>query len=137
MNTRTFFAFIGILAALLFFRQGVSIGTGIAILAVALLAAIPWYFGTRNLSTEPDRLERFLASLWVWFRRFVGIGAGALFLWVGWNIAHSDTFIGGLIATLGLFSVYVGLVGQGKNRAAWHDDIALHRDNKRRYKWWF
>lgn len=136
MNTQTFFAFIGILAALLFFRQGVSIGTMIAVLVAALLAAIPWYFGTCNRSTEPDRLEPLLASLWVWFRRFVGIGAGVLFLWAGWDIAHSDIFVGGAIASLGLFCIYVGIVGQGRNRADWHDDNALHHDNKRRYKWW-
>ena len=122
---------------MLFFRQCVSFGTVIAVLVTALFAAIPWYFGTRNRLTEPDSLERLLASLWVWFRRFVGIGAGVLFLWAGWDIAHSDTLVGGGIASLGLFCIYVGIVGQGRNRAAWHDDIALYHDNKRRYKWWF
>lgn len=37
----------------------------------------------------------------------------------------------------GLFIVYVGFVGQGNNRFALRDDIVRHRENKRRYRWWF
>lgn len=136
MNTQTFLAFTGLIAALLFFQQGVSGKTIIAIFITTLLAGIPWYFGTRDRSAEPSSLEVFFATIWVWFRRLVGVGAGLLFLWAGWNIADANVFGGGLIAAFGLFCFYVGVVGQGNNRASFRDDIALYRTNKRRYKWW-
>ncbi len=146
VSTKVFFAFVVLVALMLVLRQGVSLGTIIAAVIVAALAAIPWYFGTRDRSTEPSLLERILASLWVWFRRIVGIGAGGIFLWAGWGIAHSKAtadqamsplLAGGLIALLGLCCIYLGIVGQGWNRADWRDDVALYRHNKRRYKWWF
>ena len=146
MNTKTFFAFVALLALLLFLKQGVSLGSIVAVLVVLALAAIPWYFGTRDRSTEPSALERVLATLWLWFRRIVGIGAGAIFLWAGWGVARSGAtandamsplIVGPLIALLGLFCIYIGIVGQGWNRADWRDDIDLYRHNKRRYKWWF
>ena len=146
MNTKTFFAFVALLALLLFLKQGVSLGSIVAVLAVATLAAIPWYFDTRDRSTEPSALERVLATLWLWFRRIVGISAGVIFLWAGWGIARSGAtandamsplLVGPLIALLGLFCIYIGIVGQGWNRADWRDDIDLYRNNKRRYKWWF
>lgn len=136
MNTPGFFIFTGMFAALIFLRHGFSFQTGIAVLAMALFAAIPWYFGTRDRSIRPSRFERFLANVWVWFRRSVGIGAGALFLWTAWSVVGTNILGGSLLAVAGVFFVYVGVVGQGNDRLAWRDDIALHRDNKRRYKWW-
>lgn len=136
MNTPVFAAFVGLLAIWVFARLGVSIETLVAIAIAALLAAIPWYFGTRDRSKEPGSLEYFLASIWVWFRRLVGIGAGLLFLFAGWHVIHTDMFLGGTIAALGLFSIYVGFVGQGNNQAAFRDDLEHHRSNKHRYKWW-
>lgn len=139
MKPQIYVAFVGGLALLLFLRHGLSPGTMVAVLVWAILAAIPWYFGTRNRSTEPSRLERILASLWVWFRRIIGVGAGALFLWAGWDIAWStdSRLMGGVLALLGFGCIYFGIVGQGWNSTDWRDDVDLHQDNKRRYKWWF
>ena len=146
MNTKGFFAFVALTTLLLFYKQGVSRGSIVAVLVVATLAAIPWYFGTRDRSAEPSAFERVFATLWLWFRRVVGIGVGVLFLWAGWGIAHSGAtssktmspFVAGtLVALIGLFCIYIGIIGQGWNRADWRDDVALHRHNKRRYKWWF
>lgn len=136
MNTLGFFVFIGMFSVLLLLRHGVSSRTGIGVLAMALLAAIPWYFGTRDRSIRPGRSERFLANLWVWLRRSVGIGAGALFLWTAWSVVATNILGGSLLALAGVFFIYVGVVGQGNDRMAWRDDIDLHRNNKRRYKWW-
>lgn len=146
MNAKTCFALVALLALLLLLEQGVSLGSIVAVLVVATLAAIPWYFGTRDRSVKPSTLERTLATLWLWFRRIVGIGAGAIFLWAGWGIARSGAsdngatsplLDGAFIALLGLFCIYIGIFGQGWNRADWRDDIDLYRHNKRRYKWWF
>ena len=138
MRTTEFVAFVGLAGLLFLYKQGVSSGTVTAVAVIAALAAIPWYFGTRNRSTEPSRSERFFATLWVWFRRVVGVCAGVIFLWAGWGIAHSrvNLFAGMTIASLGLFCFYIGIVGQGRNRADWRDDLALHQSNKQRYKWW-
>jgi hypothetical protein len=146
MNTKTFIAFVALMALLLFVKLGVSRGSIVAVLVVATLAAIPWYFGTRDGSAEPSALERVLATLWLLLRRIVGIGAGTIFLWAGWDIARSGAtasdamsplVVGPLIAFLGLFCIYIGIVGQGSNRADWRDDVELYRRNKHRYKWWF
>jgi hypothetical protein len=40
---------------------------------------------------------------------------------------------GGLL--LGLYMVYVGWFGQGNNRTSFGDDLELHQQNKKRYKW--
>lgn len=146
MKATEYVAFVGFVAILFLFQKGVSAGTVTAVAVMAVLAAIPWYFGTRNRSEEPSRSERFFAALWAWFRRVVGLCAGVLFLWAGWGIAHSSSlghgtistvFAGIAIAGLGLFCLYIGIVGQGRNRADCRDDVALHNSNKHRYKWWF
>jgi len=137
MNTQAFVAFIGLLSILLFFRLGITVETVIAIFVATLLAAIPWYFGTRDRSRKPSSFEQLFANIWVWFRRLVGLAAGLLFLWVSWYLFHTDILIALTIGALGLFSIYVGIVGQGNNRTAFHDDLVLHRNNKHRYRWWF
>ena len=146
MNTVTYLALIGIISLLLFARDGFSSAgiTGVAI--TAIIAAIPWYFGTRNRSTSANLLEVVLATLWVWFRRLVGVVAGSFFLFGAWKAATAETWGNGaaspwvaavVLAGFGIFSLYVGIVGQGWNKADWRDDVALHQNNKRRYKWWF
>lgn len=136
MNNKGFVVFNGVFAALIFIRHGFSSRSVVAVLVMALLTAIPWYFGARNQSIRPGRFERFLANAWVWLRRSVGIGAGALFLWTAWSVVGTNFLGGSLLALTGAFFVYVDVVGQGNDRSAWRDDIALHRNNKKRYKWW-
>ena len=36
----------------------------------------------------------------------------------------------------GVLFIYIGFVGQGNTRSALGDDIKLHKENKRRYKFW-
>ena len=38
---------------------------------------------------------------------------------------------------MGLATVYVGVIGLGPRRFYFRDDIALYKQNKRRFKWWF
>ena len=93
MNTQAFVAFIVLLSILLFFRLGITVETVIAIFVATLLAAIPWYFGTRDRSRKPSSFEQLFANIWVWFRRLVGLAAGFLFLWVSWYLFHTDILI--------------------------------------------
>ena len=90
MNSKAYLIVVAMVALLLFMKQGVSTSSIVAVLVVATLATIPWYFGTRDASAEPSATERFLAALWVWFRRIIGVGAGAIFLWAGWSFARSE-----------------------------------------------
>lgn len=145
MTTAAFVVFASLLSVLFLVKSGLS-GTGIGILFAALaLAAIPWYFGTRNRSAEPSRVERVFATAWVWFRRVLGISMGAIFIVGGLYSVLSEAgsrelanhWIGsGLLIFLGIFLIYFGIVGQGANRHDWRDDVALHKANKRRYRWW-
>lgn len=145
MTTAGFVAFALLLSVLFLVKSGLS-GTGIGILFAALaLAAIPWYFGTRDRSAEPSQAERVFATAWVWFRRILGVSVGAILILGGVYSALSDAgsrelssqWIGsGLLILLGIFLIYFGIVGQGANRYDWRDDVALHKENKRRYRWW-
>ncbi|MBK6907462.1 MAG: hypothetical protein IPH08_10395 [Rhodocyclaceae bacterium] len=146
MNTATYVAFVGILAIALFLNHGLSAETATAIAVVAALAGIPWYFGTRDKTAPAGLVERLLATLWEWFRRFVGFSIGGLCIWVATRIVFSHGGASGLdhpwlfaagLGIFGVFLIYFGAVGQGPRRYDWQEDIALHRRNKRRYKWWF
>ena len=146
MNTVTYLALAGIMSLMFFAKDGFSSKSITGVVIVATIAAIPWYFGTRNRSAAPSRLEVVLATIWVWFRRLIGVIAGSFFLFGAWKAATADTWGNGaaspwvaavVLTGFGLFSLYLGLVGQGHERTAWRDDVALHQSNKRRYKWWF
>ena len=41
------------------------------------------------------------------------------------------------VELMGAFMIYVGIFGQGNRRYDYKDDLKLHRENKKRYKWWF
>jgi len=64
--------------------------------------------------------------------------AGAVQVAYGYpaSVGHRALAAGGL-ALLGIFLIYFGIIGQGTNRYQWRDDIDLHKQNKRRYRWWF
>lgn len=135
-----------IFAVVLFFKAGVSIGSLTIVLVSAVLLAIPWYFGSRDRSGGPSGTECALGTAWVWLRRFLGVCAGSLLLFgSGYAIlaeadsgnALRDWGVPAFGAFIGLFLIYFGIFGQGANRYAWRDDIGLHKQNKRRYRWWF
>lgn len=132
-----YFVCIGGLAATLFFRSGVSTSTVVATAIAAALLGIPLYFETRNRSLPPSIAERVFASAWVWFRRVTCVGFGLVLLLAALPHIQSEFAMSALLSALGAFSIYVGIFGQGPNRARFDDDISLHRENKRRYKWWF
>lgn len=146
MNTVTYLAFVGIMSFMFFAQDGFSSKAITGVVIAAAIAAIPWYFGTRDRSATASPLEVVLATIWVWFRRLIGAVAGSFFLFGAWKAATADTWGDGtgspwvaavVLAGFGLFSLYVGFVGQGHKRYDWRDDVALHQNNKRRYKWWF
>lgn len=86
-----------------------------------------------------------MANLWVWLRRGVSLILGlpmvlAGFYFLVWPDASLDKhswFTKVAAIALGVFVLYVGMVGQGGDRYAFRDDVELHKKNKRRYKWWF
>lgn len=145
MTTAAFVAF-ALLVSVLFLVKSALSGTGIGILFVVLaLAAIPWYFGTRDRSAEPSLAERVFATAWVWFRRILGVSVGAMFILGGVYSALSEAgsrelssqwIASGLLVLLGIFLIYFGIIGQGTNQYDWRDDVALHKEHKRRYRWW-
>lgn len=144
MTTATYVAFALILSTLLLFKAGpTSVSIGVLVVFL-MLAAIPWYFGTRDRSLPPSRLELMLATMWVWFRRILGLTTGVLMTVAGGIAVFSESgaavppnrWIGsGFLILLGLCVVYFGFVGQGPRRLDWRDDVALHKENKRRYRW--
>lgn len=113
---------------------------------MALLAAIPWYFGTRDRTRPPSQVEKVLATLWVWLRRLVGFTVGGALMIGAFSTATSNpagkslTDIWLAVLALiagGIFIFYLGFFGQGPKRSELGDDIRLHSENKRRYRWWF
>lgn len=113
---------------------------------MAVLIGITWYFSSRR-AKPPTETERIAATVWLLVRRIAGF-ACALFLLVvallvatGYidRAARLDTLtrLGyALFLLLGSgFCVWVAIYGQGWNRADWKDDVALHRENKKRYHW--
>lgn len=113
---------------------------------VAIFIGIAWYFYSRR-SAPPTTFEILAANTWLFVRRLVGF-VGALFflvvsVMVGFALFPRAAELG-LLERLGaalfllmgsFFCIWVAIFGQGPNRYAWRDDIALHNENKRRYRW--
>jgi hypothetical protein len=146
MNTATYLGLLVVLAVVALLKGGLSTGTIVTFSAAASLAAIPWYFGTRDRRSPPSRTETFLAALWVGLRRLVGFSVGGYLFFGAFSIAISnpgfkqqDALLLEVLALLGggVFFFYLGFFGQGNQRSALRDDIRLHAENKRRYRWWF
>ena len=112
---------------------------------VAMLAAIPFYFGTRDKSRQVSATERFFATAWLWLRRLLCCGMG-LALSLG---ALFDAFVpgamppagnrwiilaGGLV--FGAALIAFGIIGESSLRG-WRANVEAHRAHRRRYGWWF
>lgn len=146
MNTASYVAFVLIVSAVVLLKNGPTQTTLLLLVGFALVVAIPWYFGTRDRAAQPSSVERVAATLWVWLRRVVGFSAGALMIAAAAAIAFGRNpgpaplhpwIMAAVLVLLGVFFIYVGIVGQGTRRYQWKDDLALHKQNKRRYRWWF
>jgi hypothetical protein len=146
MNTFTYLAFASIIGVGIFWKGGLNTGTVVVFLVAVLLGTIPWYFGTRDRTKPPSIGEKILAGLWVWLRRLLGFTVGGAFMVGAVYMATSnpdgtplsDLWLGVLALFLfGLFLFYLGLFGQGPNQSELRDDIRLHTENKKRYRWWF
>jgi len=146
MSKLTYLVLVIVVAAALLLRNGPSTAAVSVLLAFAALAAIPLYFATRDRSRPASGGERVAATAWVWVRRILGVGMGLFMLTGAVFMAIADTGPPGLpnrwvgvflLAFLGAFLVYFGFVGQGAHRYQWRDDVELHGQNKRRYRWWF
>lgn len=108
-----------------------------------VIVSIPWFFFTR-LPRQPSQFESIAATGWLWARRII-CGVGAIFflyLFVAFlgEKAPGTGWMEKLVVAAGclliaMFCFWVGVFGQGKNRADWSDDVKLHQENKQRYKW--
>ena len=102
-----------------------------------------FYFTSRR-HRPATASETAFATLWLWFRRILCfgtaplLGAGAiamLFDPPSPDSTFTNVALPLLTALIALFVAYVGVVGCGPRQLDWKDDIELHRENKRRYKW--
>jgi hypothetical protein len=113
---------------------------------LAVLIGISWFFYSRR-SAPPSASETAAANVWLFLRRLVGFAGSILFL-IGSVKFAFDLFPRPLELTLlgrigvalflllgSAFCIRVAIFGRGPNRYDWRDDVALHRENKRRYHW--
>ncbi|MDP3690601.1 hypothetical protein [Bradyrhizobium sp.] len=145
MKTPAFVLALLLLAVLALVKAGTSSAAINAFLTVAALMMIPWYFGTRDRTKPPSNPEKIFASLWVWFRRIVALILGGPLLFGGFHTMLkpasdgplSSWFAPWVLILFGLLILYSGWFGAGPDRYAFRDDIDQHKENKRRYGWWF
>jgi hypothetical protein len=130
-------AIVGLLKGL---ESGFDRGLLFALCGVGVMLAIAVYFENRR-DVEPDRLERTLAGGWLVFRRIVCFGAAFLVVAGMALVAFAAPITAGVVLGLVIaggfaaFFIWVGLYGQGKQRFLLSDDVRLHEENKRRYRW--
>ncbi|MBH9576095.1 hypothetical protein [Inhella proteolytica] len=135
----TFWIVACVLFGLLLARNGVNKASIIVCGVAAVLLCIPFYFATRDRSKPPSRTERSLAFAWMIFRRTLGIffggamvaGAGVAFVKGPFGPGESV-----FLLLIGLCVLWATWFGQGYKKHTFTDDLDLHRENKRRYRWW-
>ena len=146
MNTPTYFGFLTLVGVGVLYFGGVNTSTFLVFLLAAGLGAVPWYFETRDRDAPPSLAEIVFATFWLWLRRLVGFGMGSYFLFGAFTTVMSspqkksfdDMWLTALaLAAGGLCFLYLGYFGQGHKRSELRDDICLHAENKKRYRWWF
>lgn len=136
--------FVAIVAAVK--SGGINEGAVFVFTFVAIMIGISWYFYSRR-SAAPTTFEILAANTWLFVRRLVGLVGALFFLFasvmVGFALFPRAAELG-LLYRLGTalflllasaFCIWVAIFGQGPNRYALRDDIALHNENKRRYRW--
>ena len=147
MNGRTALLLLAFLGFVAVAQAGGINGKAIfAFTFVAVMIGISWFFYSRR-SASPSTFETVAANVWLVLRRLVGFVGAIFFLAasvaVGFNL-FSPALQQSLLPRIGValflllasaFCIWVAIFGQRPNRYAWRDDVALHRENKRRYRW--
>ena len=113
---------------------------------VAVPIVVSWFFVSRR-QKSPSKFETAFANIWLVVRRTVCTLGALLFCVTAAMTAFSlyeravdlsileRIFLVLFMFAMAFFCVWVGVFGQGSNRYAWRDDVALHNENKRRYHW--
>jgi hypothetical protein len=145
MNLFSYLVILVLVIAVVLLEHGLNPASMWVLLAFALLALIPLYFGTRDRTRPASSREAWLASAWVWIRRSLSFALGGLLI-VG---AGHTLFSPGLdkdfelswpialtVFALGVGIIFLGLRGAAHERD-WKGSMRLHRENRKRYGWWF
>ncbi len=120
--------------------QQVNLDTLIIFGSIAVPILISYYFSSRK-AIVPSNIEKTAASIWLFVRRLVCFSAaiffGALSILLVFFAELSIKGIGASLASIvvAAICIWVAVYGQGWNRSDWKDDVALHKQNKARYKW--
>ncbi|MCL2020796.1 MAG: hypothetical protein FWG81_01495 [Betaproteobacteria bacterium] len=107
------------------------------IAVIAILLAIPLYFGTRDRTRPPSGAERIAATVWLWFRRILCFSFGVLLFAAIIIMKDIPFWLALLFAFGGVFIIFTGFVGGKDDGTNWKDNIEHHSQNKDRYDWWF
>lgn len=100
------------------------------------LAVTALYLQARRKHAEPTKVEQVVARLWLLLRRAVAIILGVGLLGFAAAARSERPWLAVGIAVLALALFYFAAVGQGPRRFDWRDDIALHKQNRKRFGWW-
>lgn len=112
-------------------------------LIVLALIAIPFYFQSR-LASAPTRTERWLAFIWLWFRRTVCFLASAFFTacsaLLTYDVMTGEVRVAALFGVLMLIgiawmSAFWGIYGAGHNKTDFAGNERVHEQRKQRYGW--
>lgn len=141
LTWKAWLGFNAFLALALFLSVGIDRASVALVAGTTLLTAIPLYFDTRDPNNEATRIERVAAGAWLWVRRLLGFGAAALALATAGLAAvtveatlENCAMIGGILVFAGIFA-WVGMYGGGRWKAMGREDIQVHEEHKRRYRW--
>ena len=135
------------LAVLLCCASAWLVASGRSIIGAAALLPIAFVFVWEALfedrvirGSRVTRVERFMASTWLWFRR-LALGSVAV-VWFAffWWIADRATSWQGYVAAsfmllLAVMALWVAILGGGRHKSA-SDDLRVHQERKARYGWW-
>ncbi|MFG6464349.1 hypothetical protein ACG04Q_22460 [Roseateles sp. DXS20W] len=84
----------------------------------------------------PGRLEKLLATGWLWFRRIALVCAAIFFGYVGIRGGLENESVALLVGlVLCALSLWVAVFGGGKQKSL-SDDHEIHQRRRARYKWW-
>jgi hypothetical protein len=147
MNSRVALLLLAFIAAVAVVKaDGVNGKTVFIFSFVAVMIGISWFFYSRR-SKPLSTAEIVAANTWLILRRLVGFAGAAFFVFasvmIGFALyqrAAELSFMARLgsalfMLAMAAFCVWVAVFGQGPRRYDWRDDVALHRENKRRYRW--
>jgi hypothetical protein len=147
MNLRVVLILLVILAtAAVAEAGGINEKAVFAFLFGTVFICISWYFYSQR-AKPPSAVETAAATIWLSIRRLVGFVGAAFFVFASVMIGFAlydravemSLFqrLGSSLFMLAMaaYCVWVAVFGQGERRTDWRDDVALHNENKRRYRW--